>query len=219
MRLIEGKNLPKEFRRRLAEAEQVDIAVAWACPCEALDVLADSAGNGTSIRIAVGISGNITNPTTLRRLQGFAKLRIAPSTMPHRIFHPKYYCFRGRGRTVCWIGSANLTRGGFGENDELVCEFDDRSKKARRWFKTLWKRLKKLEQDPHRAIDEYVAGWQPPQRGPRPPRHGDRSDREPLANDSTWNDFVEQLRKLDDYWYENSEGRWNVLGNTHSWIH
>ena len=44
-------------------------------------------------------------------------------------------------------------------------------------------------------------------------------DRVLLANGSTWNAFVEQLRELDDYWYEKSKGRWNVLGDTHSWIH
>ena len=222
MRLIDRKNLLKEFSQRLTEAKQVDIAVAWACPCDALEALADSAGNGTSIRIAVGTSGNITNPTTLRRLQDFANLRIASSTMPHGIFHPKYYCFRGPGRTVCWIGSANLTRGGFGENDELVHEFDDSTKEGRRWFKTLWGRL---EPDPGPEIDEYEIGWQPPQRGPRPkrdlrpPPQGDMPDRVLLANGSTWNAFVEQLRELDDYWYEKSKGSWNVLGDTHSWLH
>ena len=164
----------------------------------------------------------ITSPTTLRRLQGFAKLRIASSTMPHGIFHPKYYCFRGPDRTVCWIGSANLTQRGFVDNDELVHEFEDSTKEGRRWFKTLWGRLKP---DPGPTIDEYEIGWQPPQRGPRPkrdlrpPPQGDMPDRVLLANGSTWNDFVEQLRELDDYWYEKSKGSWNVLGDTHSWIH
>ena len=218
MRLIDRKNLLKEFSQRLTEAKQVDIAVAWACPCDALEVLADSAGNGISIRIAVGISGNITNPTTLRRLQGFANLRIAESAMPHGLFHPKYYCFRGPDRTVCWIGSANLTRGGFGENDELIHEFDDSAKEGRRWFKTLWGRL---EPDPGPAIDEYEDGWQPPQRGPRPLRplpQGDIPNRVSLDEQSTWDDFVERLRAIDNYWNMRWEGT-NVLGDTHSWLH
>ena len=216
MPFIEREHLLQRFSQRLAEAKQVDIAVAWACPCDALEVLADSAGNGTTIRIAVGISGNITNPTTLRRLQGFANLRIASSTMPHGIFHPKYYCFRDPDRTICWIGSANLTRGGFGENDELVHEFDDSTKEGQRWFKALWRGL---DPDPGRAIDEYEAGYQPPQRGPRPPPQGDVPDQVPLANGLTWNDFVEQLRALDDYWNMITEDGWNVLGDTHSWLH
>ena len=216
MPFIEREHLLQRFSQRLAEAKQVDIAVAWATPCDALEELADSAGNGTSIRIAVGISENVTVPSTLRRLQNFADLRIASSTKPHGIFHPKYYCFRGPDRTICWIGSANLTQRGFVENDELVHEFDDSAKEGRRWFKTLWRGLKP---DPGPAIDEYEARWQPPQRGSRPLPQGDMPDRALLANGSTWNDFVEQLRELDDYWNEKSEGGWNVLGGTHSWLH
>ena len=41
----------------------------------------------------------------------------------------------------------------------------------------------------------------------------------PLAEESTWNKFVEQLRKLDDYWRGESDGRSDVLGDTHSWLH
>ena len=216
MPFIEREHLLQRFSQRLAEAKQVDIAVAWACPCDALEVLADSARNGTSIRIAVGISGNITNPTTLRHLQDFANLRIASSTIPHGIFHPKYYCFHDPDRTICWIGSANLTRGGFGENDELVHEFDDSTKEGRRWFKALWRGL---DPDPGPAIDEYEDGWQPPQRGQRPRPQGDMPDQVLLANGLTWNDFVERLRALDDYWNRKSVGGWNVLGDTHSWIH
>ena len=52
--LIEGNQLLQRFRKRLAEAKQVDIAVAWVKCCGALDALV---GEGTAIRIAVGVSG------------------------------------------------------------------------------------------------------------------------------------------------------------------
>ena len=110
MPLIERDYLLQTFRERLDEAKHVDIAVAWACPCDALEALVESAANGVTIRIAVGVSGNVTNPTTLRRLMNFGDLRIAPSTLPHRIFHPKYFSFRGPDRIFFWIGSANLGR-------------------------------------------------------------------------------------------------------------
>ena len=47
---------------------------------------------------------------------------------------------------------------------------------------------------------------------------------EPLAEQSTWDDFVVQLRDLNDYWQKNSNdkrsaAKWNVLGETHSWLH
>ena len=215
MPLIEGEHLLQRFRERLAEAERVDIAVAWATPCDALDALAKSVERETTIRIAVGISGNVTNPTTLRRLQKFADLRIARSSLQFRIFHPKYFSFYGSDGTICWIGSANLTRGGFGENDELVHEFDDSTKEGQRWFESLWN---ELDPDPGPAIDKYEEGYRPPKRDPRP-HWGNIPDRVPLAEQSTWDKFVEQLRALDDYWRGRSDGGSDVLGDTHSWLH
>ena len=63
MPLIERKHLLQRFSKCLAEATQVDIAVAWATPCDALEALAEGADNRTTIRIAVGVSENITVPT------------------------------------------------------------------------------------------------------------------------------------------------------------
>ena len=125
MSLIEGNQLLQRFSERLAEAIQVDIAVAWAKPCDALEALHKRVGEGTAMRIAVGVSGNVTYPPTLKRLRDSksANLRIAPSSQ-YGIFHPKYFCFHGPVRTICWVGSANLTRRGFGGNNELVHEFD-----------------------------------------------------------------------------------------------
>ena len=218
MPLIERNHLLQRFGKCLAEATQVDIAVAWARPCDALEALAERAKQGTAIRIriAVGVSGSITIPTTLRRLQCFADLRIAPSSLQPGIFHPKYFRFRGPDRTICWIGSANLTRRGFGENYELVHEFDDNAGESQYWFESLWNTL---DPDPDTAICEYEAEYQPPQRDPRPLPQGDIPDRVPLAKRSTWDDFVEQLRARDDYWNRRWKGRSNVLGDTHSWLH
>ena len=216
MPLIERNHLLQRLGECLAEATHVDIVVAWATPCDALEALAERARRGTAIRIAVGVSGNVTIPTTLRRLQCFADLRIAPSSLQPGIFHPKYFRFRGPDRTICWIGSANLTRGGFGENYELIHEFYDSAGEGQHWFESLWNTL---DPDPDTAIGEYEDKYQPPQRDPRPPPQGDIPDRVPLAERSTWDDFVEQLRALDDYWNGKSGGRWNVLGDTHSWLH
>ena len=101
MSLIETSQLLQRFSERLAQAVQVDIAVAWAKPCDALEALAESVNEGTTIRIAVGVSGNVTDPTTLERLHKFVDLRIAPSPQ-YRIFHPKFFCFHGPDRTICW---------------------------------------------------------------------------------------------------------------------
>lgn len=218
MPLIESNHLLQTFRKRLDEATQVDIAVAWATSCDALEALVDSAGRGTNIRIAVGISGNITNPTTLQRLhqQSSTSLRVVPLSLQPGIFHPKYFRFHSPNRTICWIGSANLTRGGFGENYELVHEFEDSSGEGQRWFESLWNTL---DPDPRPEIDKYEQNYQPPKRDPQPRPPGRQPDWVPLADQSTWDDFVEQLKALDDYWDWWSDGKWNVLGDTHSWLH
>ena len=216
MPLIERNHLLQRFIELLAEATEVDIAVAWATPWDALEALAEAASEGATIRIAVGVSENFTPPAALRRLQGFANLRIASSPLQPGIFHPKYFSFHGPRGTICWIGSANLTRRGFGENYELVHEFDDSTGEGRQWFESLWE---KLDPDPGPAIDEYERGYRRPQRGPRPAPQGGIPNREPLAEQSTWDDFVAQLQVLDDYWDRSSRGRWDVFGETHSWLH
>ena len=218
MSLIETSQLLQRFSERLAQAVQVDIAVAWAKPCDALEALAESVNEGTTIRIAVGVSGNVTDPTTLERLHKFVDLRIAPSPQ-YRIFHPKFFCFHGPDRTICWVGSTNLTRGGFGGNAELVHEFDDSAGEGRHWFESLWNTL---DSDPGPAIAEYNDRYQPQKPVPRPHPTGGAPELVPLANQSTWDDFVEGLRARDDYWSWRSQDEnfpWDVLGDTQSWIH
>ena len=219
MSLIETSQLLQRFSERLAQAARVDIAVAWAKSCDALEALAESVDEGTTIRIAVGVSGNVTDPTTLARLQNFADLRIAPSP-PYRIFHPKFFCFHGPDKTICWVGSTNLTRGGFGGNAELVHEFDDCVGEGRHWFESLWNTL---DPDPGPAIADYKDRYQPQKRVPRPPPTGSAPELVPLANQSTWDDFVEGLRVRDDYWswrsQQDEKFPWDVLGDTQSWIH
>ena len=192
MPLIEGNHLLQRFNERLAEAIQVDIAVAWARPCGALEALHKRLGERTAMRIAVGISGNVTCPKELRRLQKqkCADLRI-PSPL-RGIFHPKYFCFHGSDRTLCWVGSANLTQGGFDRNDELVYEFVDSAEEGRDWFESLWNTL---DRDPNPEIDAYQKRYQPQQFIPRL----SPSELEPLSNQSTWDDFVEGLRKREKH--------------------
>ena len=138
MPLIGRDFLLQRFEELAGQAKRIDVDVAWARPCGAIgaiEALARAAEEGTDIRAIVGISGNCTNPTTLHRLNEFAALRVVPDDKPPRIFHPKYYCFHGE-RTICWIGSANLTGGGFGGNNELVHEFELKRKEDRKWFES-----------------------------------------------------------------------------------
>ena len=215
MPLIYGSLLLQRLREHLMQATHVDIAVAWAKPCDAVDELEISAKN-TKIRIAVGLSYNSTNPTTLDRLKEFADLRIGTSPS-NGIFHPKYYCFRTTERTICWVGSANLTNGGFRSNAELVHEFEVKNKEDLKWFELLWKNL---EPDPTEAITNYKENYTPPSRPPRPkPRETDTDPELPsLADIKTWADFVSGLQALNDYCHYRGS-HWDILGETHSYLH
>ena len=118
MAVITGERLLERWRERLQRSDAADIAVAWATPCPAVDELREFCDRGGELRIVVGLAGNATDPITLKELSKRAELRIGEAS--GGIFHPKYYCFRSSSRSTVWVGSANLTRAGFGANNELM---------------------------------------------------------------------------------------------------
>ena len=213
MRLITGNQLLPRFRELATDVRRVDIAVAWAKQCDALDVLAEAAKAGTRIRIALGLSMNGTTPAALEELNEFARLRIA--SLRSGIFHPKFYSFRGYDWTICWVGSSNLTAGGFGGNTELVYEYEDNARKGRDWFRPLWKRL---SPDPEPAIAAYIEAYTPPVPSRRPLFRGDEPEVVPLSDQAKWEEFVQGLRARDDYCHFH-EYPWDVLGKTLSYLH
>ena len=91
MPLLRGNLLLQRLVELAGKAKQIDIAVAWARPCDAVEALVESDADK---RIVVGLSNHFTDPITLRRLQESAALRVVPDAPPG-IFHPKYYRFRG----------------------------------------------------------------------------------------------------------------------------
>ena len=210
MPLLRGNLLLQRLVELAGKAEQIDIAVAWARPCDAVKALVASDADK---RIVVGLSNHFTDPSTLRRLQESATLRVVPDASPG-IFHPKYYRFRGE-RTICWVGSANLTDGGFGGNDELVHEFEDDTEDDRSWFEMLWNRL---DPNPELLIADYEARYKPPKPPPRPPHHHDEPDFVPMTNNWTWRDFVDGLHSRDAYCHYHRYG-YDVLGATRSYRH
>lgn len=216
MPLIKGDVLLERFGRRLAGSTQVDIAVAWIGPGLAVDRLLDHTDE-VRIRIIVGLAGNATEPATLHRLMAEKniELRVAPAPRGG-MFHPKFYRFRYSEQTVCWIGSANFTRGGFGGNTELIHEFTDRNERGRDWFEELWT---DLQEDPERAIADYEKHYRPPKPGGHSggKRIGKRDLRR-LRDIVTWDDFVSGLEMLDDYCHQRRFG-WDVLGETYSYLH
>ena len=217
MPLITGSQLLPRFRELAINAERVDIAVAWAKQCDALDALAEAAETDTRTRIALGLSMNGTDPTALKHLHEFAMLRVASPRSG--IFHPKFYSFRGNDWTICWVGSSNLTAGGFGGNTELVYEFEDNARKGRDWFRPLWQ---SLDPDPGPAIAAYIEAYTPPVPSPRSRFRGGEPEVDPqvvpLPYQATWEEIVQGLRTRDDY-CNCHEYPWDILGRTFSYLH
>ena len=230
MAVRQGHELLELLGSRLGECDGVDIAVAWAAPCRAIDELGEFCAGGGFLRVAVGIDGHATNPAALRQLAGFGQLRIGAARAPATgIFHPKYSCFhRGAGSTV-WIGSANLTRGGFGGNDELVLERAG-GEDSLAWFELLWS---SLASDPAEEIAAYERDWRPPPASGIGRTAGARRQRkqpgriaERLDATWSWDDYVINVRARHDEMVrarpENTGGKLgeplSVFGEHESWL-
>ena len=218
MALLETDDLLDRFGELLAVSIEVDIAVAWIGPGLAVERLLEHAHRGRiQVRIAVGLSGNATEPATLRRLMAMenVELRVAPAPRSG-VFHPKFYRFREPQGTVYWVGSANFTRGGFGGNTELMYEFKGGEDADGDWFNSLWL---DLDEHPEQAIVHYERYYRPPKPGGYSRVRPVRRDGLPRLKDiETWDEFVTALRVLDEYCHHR-QFDWDVLGETYSYLH
>ena len=216
LRLVESDALLDRFNQLLKTSTHVDIAVAWAGPGLAVELLLENARD-TEVRVVVGLSGNSSEPATLRRLlaEESVALRVAQEP-PGGVFHPKFYRFRRANQTVCWVGSANFTRGGFGGNAELVHEFGDRKEIGGEWFEDLWE---SLDEDPNPAVSDYEERYRTPRPGSwRDGKGLRRRDLPRLEDVETWEEFVAALHILDEYCHRRHFG-WDVLSESYSYLH
>ena len=170
-KVICGNDLLDRFTDRLSHADSVDIATAWASPGLHLQALGAAADRGVKVRTIVGISGNATHPNALMKLSKITAgdLRIVPKG--DHLFHPKLYLFeRHRGGKVkrhAWIGSANLTRAGFGgsskPNEEIILEVDpgEQADALADWFQERWNHFR-MDSHVSEEICQYAENWTPP---------------------------------------------------------
>lgn len=109
-----------EFARCCREYKTLSIAVAWCGnPNQTLPYkfLEDFSG---TVRATVGIAFNHTHPDAIEWLGDIgADIRVFKDDAG--LFHPKIYLFRDRQRYTFFIGSSNLTYGGFYTNCEANC--------------------------------------------------------------------------------------------------
>ena len=157
MAVGQGYDLMKLLECRLCESCGVDIAVARAAPCPAVDELGEFCAGGGLLRVVVGIDGNATDPAALRQLAGFGQLRVGAGAVAASVLQLRCYWFhRGAGSTV-WVGSADLTRGGFGGDGGLMLE-NEGGEVSAAWFESLWS---SLAPDPAERIAAYERDWSP----------------------------------------------------------
>lgn len=207
--LINEENIRSRFSENLTWATGIDLATAWATSNTGLRELQDRTAP-LEVRAVVGLWGNLTDPVALRKLADMGELRLADES---RRFHPKVYVFRGEGRSVAWIGSANFTSGGFGMNEEALFETSD-TKAVEIWFDRLWEQCGQLDKG---AINNYAASRKdnPPRPPSRPPVIIDSTPMQLLNEVDDWRSYVAALDRCDRWWRERNS--WSVLGERCSW--
>ena len=211
--LIDHTNILSRFDGNLTWATDVDIATAWATSNDGLRSLQQH-DSSIRVRAVVGLWGNLTDPMTLRTLAEIGELRLVDATQR---FHPKVILFRGSGRLVAWIGSANFTSGGFGMNEEALFETTNAQTVAG-WFDKLWKRCGPIRDN---DVDEYAASRRrnpPPKSTPPPLPVATAATSKPadlLQEVDDWRDYVDALEQCDRWW--STRFGWSVLGELYSW--
>jgi PLD-like domain len=205
--LLESSVLSRRWVDLVAAASSIDTAVAWLTNKERVDDLVKFAAlAGHRVRVIAGINDYNNAPDCLSRLHDAGLLKVVIRVCP--LFYPKLYLFRLADRTVCWIGSANLTREGFGRNTELMHEHDDDGSAAA-WFEQVWATQKPPGFE---WLEQYQEACQnhpltPPPRLPR--LH------EPLDPFKSWAGYVAALKLADRQWTLQSNGESGVFsGNT-----
>lgn len=113
-------SLIAEFFRCCQEYKNLSIAVAWCgTPDKTLPYKYLESFKGT-IKAIVGIAFHHTHPDAIEWFIGIgADIRVFKDNA--NIFHPKVYLFTDQKRFALFIGSSNLTYGGFYTNCETNC--------------------------------------------------------------------------------------------------
>ncbi len=207
--LITDENISPRFLEHLSWATEIDLATAWATSNQGLRALQRQAPL-PEVRAVVGLWGNLTDPFALRMLANIGQLRGADAG---RRFHPKVFIFRGGGRSVAWVGSANFTSGGFGMNEEAVFETSN-TESVQHWFDDLWEHCDPLDDA---AIDAYAESRKdnPPPPPPRPPNTPDLTPLQLLEGIGNWRSYIAALEQCDGWW--SNRHSWSVLGEQCSW--
>jgi len=206
-RLLSGSELLDRFSELLPKRSGIDVAVAWATDWDGLDILLDVGKrcDKCNARIVVGVHSFITSPSALKKMGELSDLRIfgGPSGA---LFHQKVFIFKLPGVSLCWVGSANLTRPAFTQNIEAVVEFEDTEGKVEGHFQRLWNtpELRGLQQF---DLGAYESDWKKWWAGPagqliENPQKDEAASPTSVApqtisvTEAGWRDYLYELRHL-----------------------
>ncbi|WP_027849389.1 phospholipase D family protein [Marinospirillum minutulum] len=118
MKLVTGGNTLNKKIEQLAEIhENISFAVAWASAgTDAFNALSD--GRKKIKKAVIGTHFYQTHPDVLAAFKGFKNCHFI--LQPQGVFHPKVFLFWSNCSWDLLIGSANLTKGAFTKNTELM---------------------------------------------------------------------------------------------------
>jgi hypothetical protein len=118
--VLDPENFKAEFTRCCQEYNALKIAVAWCGNPNQIwpyKFLENFTGD---LKAIVGIAFNHTHPDAIEWFLDIGA-DISVFTDDAGLFHPKIYLFRNQQRYALFIGSSNLTYGGFYANYETNC--------------------------------------------------------------------------------------------------
>lgn len=123
MRLVRHGDALEELIVKLTTAhEQIDIAVAWASSGTAAFIELSNRRKKIN-KAVIGTHFYQTHPDVLDDFVGDKRTRFV--LQPKGVFHPKLYVFTSGDEWEILIGSANLTRGAFCKNSEVMLHFNN----------------------------------------------------------------------------------------------
>ncbi|BAV11151.1 hypothetical protein A9Z61_00135 [Moraxella osloensis] len=115
MKLLNAEDLANSIKKDIEKCQSIYFAVAWVTSNDIFKELAKAID-----KVAIGVIGlnlHHTDPAILTKYAKSENIFFRYDT--NSVFHPKIYIFQYKTYCNVYIGSSNLTTGGFGSNEEL----------------------------------------------------------------------------------------------------
>ena len=115
MKILNATDLAASIKKDIEKCQTIYFAVAWATSNDIFKKF-----NKALDKVAIGVIGLNLHHTDPAILTKYAKSdNIYFRYDRNSVFHPKIYIFQYKTYSNVYIGSSNLTSGGFGSNEEL----------------------------------------------------------------------------------------------------